>query len=105
MATLYSTPNMIRFSRLRKKLAAGISKALEECDHCKSYEGTWEIIESFPDYFQDEKAEAPADYVEIRLHCYVVGPSRHYQWVGSSFEEALEKAEIEIDSWLRPWND
>ena len=105
MAALYATPNMIRFGRLRKKLAEGIRKQLEEDGHCKSYEGTWEILEMFPSFFDDPAAEAPADFVEIRLHCYVIGPSRHYKWVGSSFEEAIEKAEIEVDSWLRPWRE
>lgn len=89
-----------RFNALRRKTADAIKYELSLDGHCKSYEGTWEIGLSFPDYFQDETGTADADFVEITLHCYVLGPHRHYKWQGSTFLDALRKAEAEVDSWI-----
>lgn len=89
-----------RFAALREKTNHAIKMALSVDSHCKSYEGSWELNLCFPDYFQDEDGKAPPDFVEIMLHCYVLGPSRHYRWLGHSFEEALVKAEAEVNSWI-----
>lgn len=83
-----------RLVSLRARLFACIEKALAEDDHCKSYEGTFEVV--MPCYFG-------GDWV-IRLHCYVVGPSRHYEWRGSTIEEAELKAEVDITSWCERWD-
>lgn len=91
---------MIRFDRLRMKTAAAIAYALSIDDCHKSYEGTWEVLTSFPDYFQDETGTADADFVEITLHCYVLGPHRHYKWQGPTFLDAVKKAETEVESWI-----
>lgn len=90
---------MQRFSRLRKKVALAIAKYLEDdCGH-KSYEGTWELLVSYPSYFEDETATAKPDYYKITLHCYVIGPSRHYDWSGKSWDECLNRCELDIDDW------
>ena len=91
---------MERFDRLRMKTAAAIAYELSIDDYCKSYEGTWEVLTSFPDYFQDETGTADADFVEITLHCYVLGPHRHYKWQGPTFLDAVKKAEAEVESWI-----
>lgn len=92
---------MIRFDRLRERTANAIAYELQQNDGaCKSYEGTWEVLISFPDYFSDNTASSPPDFTEIRLHCYVLGPHRHYEWKGDTFFDALLKAEAEIDSWI-----
>ncbi len=90
----------IRFDRLRQRLMRAIAYELSVDGHCKSTEGTFEVVLCFPDYFQDEIGTAAPDYVAIRLYCYVLGPHRHYEWTGASFLEALRKAEAEIDSWI-----
>lgn len=89
-----------RFFALRKRLFEAIKSQLEEDSHCKSYEGALEITQCFPNYFEDEYGNGGATYYVIELHCYVIGPHRHYRWDGKTFNEALRKAEREIYSWI-----
>ena len=92
---------MERFDRLRQRVMRAVEYELELNDgYCKSYEGTFEVTMSFPEYFQDETGTKPPDFVSITLHCYVLGPHRHYTWEGPTFLDALRKAEAEIDSWI-----
>lgn len=94
-----------RFQNLRRKVMDGIAKALKEDGYCKSYEGAFEVTTCFPNYFDDETATSGAEFYAITLHCYVIGPSRHYEWNGKTFAQALDKAELEIESWLEESND
>lgn len=89
-----------RFISLRRRVMQAIRRALEEDSCCKSYEGTFELLVGYPDYFDGEHADKP-DFFKITLHCYVLGPSRHYEWTGKSFKEALDSAEKEIETWIR----
>lgn len=94
-----------RFGKLRKAVAEGIKKELAIDCGCKSYEGTWELLVEFYDYFEDEDATAPPRYVEIRLHCYVLGPSRHYHWSGRNWNEAIRECERDVLAWCRNLED
>lgn len=88
-----------RFNRLRKLVARGIEEALKVDGCCKSYEGTWEMTISYPNYFEDETATAKPDFYRIALHCYVIGPARHYTWDGDSWDECLAKCELDVEMW------
>lgn len=92
---------MQRFLNLRKKLFDAIRRELEEDCCCKSYEGAFEITQCFPNYFDDEYGNREGMLYVIELHCYVIGPHRHYRWDGHTFDVALGKAERQISSWLR----
>ena len=94
-----------RLDRLRQKTMLGIERALEIDPYCKSSEGTFEVLFSWPDYFSDVSGTRPPDFVRIRLYCYVLGPHRHYEWSGPTFTDALRKAEAEIDSWIEHLED
>jgi hypothetical protein len=85
-----------RFMKLRKRVINAVFKAIEEdCAH-KSYEGTFEVTVSYPNAF--EESDEP-DYFQIALHCYVLGTSRHYEWSGNTFKEAIGKCEREVIPW------
>lgn len=93
-----------RFAALRAELFQAIATSLAEDGHCKSYEGALAI--HCPNYFED-KAATEQDHGWLRddawgieLHCYLLGPNRHYRWAGSSFEEVLHKAETDIRAWI-----
>ena len=85
---------------MRRRVADYIREYLkDDCGH-KSYEGTWELLVSYPNYFEDETAEAAPDFFQITLHCYVLGPGRHYDWIGKSWDKALTVCESDIDAWI-----
>jgi len=94
-----------RFMRLRKDLFDAIAKELQIDGHHKSYEGRLYI--RFPHYFE-ENCYADWQYDNpdyrgiwgIHLDCYVLGPTRHYEWSGRTFCEALESAENEMQQWF-----
>lgn len=89
-----------RFHRLREKTFAGIGKALSENGgYGKSYEGAFEVIQEYSCFYDDVDAMR-TPIVRIKLHCYILGPARHYEWSGRTFEEALDKAEADIDKWI-----
>lgn len=89
------------FSSLRRQVADYIREYLKDDFGHKSYEGTWEVRASYPNYFDDDTATAPPDFCQITLHCYVLGPGRHYDWKGKSFMEALKKCKRDIDQWVK----
>lgn len=85
-----------KLENLRKRLFTQIRANLKEDGHCKSTEGEFRIV--YPDYH-----EVNNESVEwaIELYCYVVGPKRSYCWVGNTLMEAVEKAEKEINNWIK----
>ena len=90
----------VRFDALRKKVMAAIAKELAIDPYCKSYEGTFEWTTCYPNYFDDENGEEAPNFYVLTLHCYVLGPARHYRWEGRTREEVLYRAERDIESWL-----
>lgn len=95
-----------RFLALRRKVMTGIKKALEIDPGCKSYEGCMELLIEYPNYFElNESEEDTPNWYEICLHCYVLGPARHYEWRGRTLDEALDAAEKEISMWIAEVED
>lgn len=89
------------FKSLRQQVASYICEYLkDDCGH-KSYEGTWELLVSYPSYFEDDTATSRPDYYQITLHCYVLGPGRHYDWHGKTWSEALKKCKVDIEQWIK----
>ena len=63
---------------------------------CKSYEGAIEINHYYPRYWDSPDSLPEPESVTIRLHCYVLGPARHYEFSGKTLNEACES----FDAWL-----
>ena len=84
-----------RFDDLRRRLW-DLLYAVDFSDGCKSYEGALEVHVEYPDYFfclvnNEDKPQIPSpSYYCITLHCYVLGPARHYEFKGKTFCEALD---------------
>lgn len=96
------TPKFIaEFSALRKRLAEALAALLKEDPHHKSYEGSWELTFCFNDVFRDPEGDAPPYFFLIKLHCYLMGPSRHYEWGGTSWEEALLRCRHDVEMWIK----
>lgn len=91
-----NTAHLERIQALRAELFQEIEAMLKEDGHCKSYEGAIEIV--LPNYFAN-KGEYP-ERLGLRLHCYLLGPARHHEWFGESFDAVLTKAETDIRLWI-----
>lgn len=92
-----------RFLKVRKQVIDVINKMVEEgCDH-KSFEGAFEVMAYFPDAFDDEADEVGPTNYAIELHCYLLGPGRHYQWSGRTLDEAVSKCEKDVSEWVKGW--
>ena len=89
-----------RFLELRKKVMKAIDRELRSGPCCKSYEGAFEWTVCYPNYFDDDSGNMGATYFVLTLHCYVLGPSRHYDWHGKTMDEVLDKAEKDILKWI-----
>lgn len=89
-----------RFRILRKKVMKAIYEQLVDDPGCKSYEGAFEWTVCYPNYFEDETGDMGATSFVLTLHCYVLGPARHYDWYGKTMNEALDKAEKDIHEWI-----
>lgn len=87
--------DLVALTAYRKRLFDGIRAALAEDSHCKSYEG--EIAVSFPTYFEDESDRR---LIALTLNCYVLGPSRRYQWTGPTLADAVAHADADLTVWL-----
>lgn len=92
-----------RLRVLRAELFQAIAASLAEDGHCKSYEGALTV--HLPNYFEETAAHdsfgwhGKGSWV-IELHCYLIGPNRHYRWEGRDFNECLTKAEKDIRAWI-----
>lgn len=90
-----------RFKRLRNFLFDKIQEAFSDGATGKSTEGVFEITHCFPDFYEDRWQEKwTGNAWGIKLYCYVVGPSRHYEWWGGTLMDAIKKAEKEIYGWF-----
>lgn len=83
------------FALLRTRLFAVIQRELALDGYCKSYEGALGV--SWPHAFEDPGAVSGP--TSIHLYCYVVGPTRRYDFTGATFAECLTKLEASIHAY------
>lgn len=91
----------IKLVGVRERLFDAIRRSLEIDGHCKSYEGAFRV--ALPNYFASLEG-GRAQWV-IELDCYVIGPSRHYEWAGETFMDAVISVERDVDEWIAEFND
>lgn len=89
-----------KFIALRRMVLDAIDKIDMSYGH-KSYESTFELNLIYPSYFEERNGQDEPDFCEIVLHCYVLGPHRHYRWRGKTIEEAVNKCEHDVKSWIK----
>jgi hypothetical protein len=85
---------MSKIDEFRALVFDGIETCLRVDGHCKSYEGTVEV--KYPNYFE----RTSENQCVVTLHCYVLGPSRHYTWFGTTLDEALDRAFADVRQWV-----
>lgn len=91
-----------RFLDLREETLKQIALELEEDGHCKSYEGTFTVSFTLPNYFVERCGDTISWWgFTIKLAMYLINPySRHAEWEGKTFKEALDKAEKDLRKWF-----
>lgn len=88
------------FLKLRQEVMDALAKVTMDCVH-KSYEGTFELTFSYPSFFDDGYDKDEPDAVIIQLYCYVLGPSRHYEWRGKDILSAVENCREDVRQWIK----
>jgi len=88
---------MGRLEEYRQKVFTAIKKQLEIDSHCKSYEGRIVVSKQYGDYFEQDKEP---EYC-LHLSCYVLGPTRGYDYYGKTIDECLDKAEADLIKWTK----
>lgn len=69
-----------------------IARALKT-DGGKSYEGTWELrTPAIVDARHD------SEWV-LKLHCYLLGPARHYEWKAPTLGQVVRMAWEAVEAW------
>lgn len=89
---MITTEELTRLEYYRKRLFGAIAKSLEQDGHCKSYEGQLSVC--FPSYHDSDGD------ISLQLDCYVLGPTRHYEYTGKNLGKCLDKAEEELARWM-----
>lgn len=84
------TAALHRLAALRERLCLAIHRAIARDGHHKSYEGHMEV--ELPDAFGGR--------CSAQLHCYVIGPSRHYGWMAERLHDLVNMMERDIDQWI-----
>lgn len=87
----HSSNLLERLEAYRTKLFDEIKLELKINGHCKRYDGRVEL--HWPCYLEDEYS--------IHLTCYVLGPSSSYNYCGKTWNECFNKAEADLDSWIK----
>lgn len=84
---------------LRVKVNAAITY-MRQVQHepGKMYEGEWEVTFRFPGWDDCIKGTVQPDWCKIKLHCYLIGPSRHYEWAGT-LEGAMARCKNDVTQW------
>lgn len=95
-----SADEYARFEQLRSDLFDAIAVVLSRGGGGKSYEGDFRI--QFPGYRHERDVPewGAGEPWGIFLDCYLIGPSRHYDWWGETFTDVLLKAETDIRAWM-----
>lgn len=87
------------FLALRRELFDHFDNGGMPMEH-KSYEGAFDLVVAFPGYFDECVPTNEPDFYQIKLHCYVMGPARHYFWESTSLKEAVRMARNDINKWI-----
>lgn len=90
--------DFVEFAVYRAALFTAIRKACQDGDgHCKSYEGALTL--TMPNVFDYE--DGTGDGWALHLDCYVLGPTRHYEWTAPTLRELTSLAQADLIRWVQ----
>lgn len=79
-----------------------------DMSYCKQYEGTFDLLLSYANYFEEDSGDNPIDnpiFATIELYCYVLGPDRHYKWSGKTIHDAVDLCKKDITRWIEEYKN
>lgn len=80
-----------RLMRLRSLMISALRADAEFWgDAGKGHDGSFSLV--MPGAWQSEWG--------VKLDCYAIGPSRHYDWWGATLLEAVTRAERDVQGWI-----
>lgn len=101
----------IEMKAFREKVVNLVWEAVELVDCHKSSEGAmsismgdkiyaWENVFTEDPRVKIKNANKTRKNVKIELFAYVLGPSRHHEWVAENLDNAISKASKDLDKWI-----
>lgn len=86
-----------RFQKLHLKVTDACKQAVNDGAGSKSYDGMMNFSIDLPAFYEDDSAPL----YHIHLQCYLIGPTRSYDWFGLNADECLNKAEADIQYYIK----
>jgi hypothetical protein len=83
------------FNKYRQRLLKAATEALALSGHGKHYEGRVETIRRLGGIHDPDQVEWG-----ILVHCYVLGPQRHYTFIGRTLDECVASADAALTEWI-----
>jgi hypothetical protein len=75
---------------LRALVVSGVERAYAIDGYGKSYDGRLVVV----------MPGASETVWRVTLDCYVLGPSRSYDWTGATLGEVVECAAVDVAGWI-----
>jgi len=89
-----SPSDLTALNHFRSRVFGLIGRALDVDGYHKFHEGRVSV--TLPDYF--EVLNNTGRYT-VTLDCYVLGPTRRYEWSAHTIPDALRRAHRDLDRW------
>lgn len=86
-----------RFQKLHSQVINACKQAVSEGSGSKSYDGQMSFSIDLPAFYEGDITPI----YHIHLQCYLIGPTRSYDWFAATAEECLNKAETDINYYIR----
>lgn len=85
-----------RFQKLHLQVKNACKQVVSDGGGSKSYDGMMNFSIDLPAFYEEDQAPL----YHIHLQCYLIGPTRSYDWFGLTPDECLNKAEADINFYI-----
>lgn len=86
-----------RFQKLHRQVVDACKQAVSDGGGSKSYDGRMSFSIDLPAFYEEDSAPL----CHIHLQCYLIGPTSSYDWFGMNADECLNKAEADINYYIK----
>lgn len=86
-----------RFQKLHLQVVDACKQAVNDGSGSKSYDGRMSFSIDLPAFYEENSLPL----YHIHLQCYLIGPTRSYDWFGLNADECLNNAEADIQYYIK----